>query len=1307
MHTITSAQHCILSTSQSIKARLFFVLVTLMVTICFGSDLSAQVFINEIHYDNASTDTGEAVEVAGPAGTDLTGWTIALYNGSATQLNVYATINLAGTIPDQSGGFGTASFTQSGIQNGSPDGLALVDSGAAVIQFLSYEGTFTAASGPASGMTSADIGVAESSSTAVGESLQLTGSGASYGDFTWQSAMANTFGAPNTGQAFTGTPAAPELLVSEFEVTPTAGEFIEIHNPGSSAVDLSNVYLTDATFAGGSVYYYNIVTGANAGGGGFGDFHARFPDGASIPAGGYQTVALNGSDNFVATYGVDPSYELYEDGAADAISDMREALPGSINGQGGLTNGGEVVVLYTWDGANDLVQDLDYALWGDKDEGIDKTGVAIDGPDADADASIYLADTAIASQDVIASGAHASGSTFSRDDPAEGTEAQVDGNGVNGDDETSENLSITWRVALPSPNAETPPPVVELSDIIITEIMQNPSAVSDSNGEWFEVYNSTDTDIDINDWTIADNDNDSHVISNGGPLMVPAGGYVVLGNNTDDTTNGGANVAYSYGSSFFLSNSSDELVLLNGTLTEIDRVEWDNGTTFPDPTGASMSLSGLALDNNVGTNWCESVSRFGLGDRGTPGSENTCVAVIPPFGECGDEATPIHYVQGSGPSSPWNGTAGVIIEGVVVGDFQAPDQLLGFFIQEDDVDVDGDPSTSEGIFVFDDEFGPDVSVGDVVRVQGNVIEFFDLTELTSVINMSDCGVSGVASAAAINLPRASVDDWEATEGMLVTFPQTLFVTNNFTLARFGEVGLSVDAPLDIPTNVVAPGTPALALQDLNDVSRIQLDDGSTIQNRLPLPPYLNADGTRRVGDSITDLTGVLSYGFGSYEVQPTATVDFVTETERPLDPPIVGGLIRVAGFNVLNYFTTLDGDGPICGPSADMGCRGADSTDEFTRQKTKLLAALSALDADVVGLIELENAAGNIPIADLVDGLNAVLGAGTYAFVDTAAIGNDAIRQGIIYQPATVTMQGAFAILDSSVDPAFIDTQNRPALAQTFSENNTGEKFTVAVNHLKSKGSSCDDLGDPDTGDGQGNCNLVRTAAATALVNWLSGDPTASGDSDAIIMGDLNAYAMEDPIMAIIGGGYADLINAFAGTGYADGAYSFSFGGQAGYLDHALASPSLVPEVSGTAIWHINADEPVSLDYNTENNPPALYNPDQFRSSDHDAVVVGLFIDADEDGVWDQIDTCPNTVIPESVPTESLGTNRFALVDDDGVFDTTLPKGKGPKASFDIYDTAGCSCEQIIEAQELGNGHLKFGCSLGEMEEWVELVTMP
>ncbi|MGH7601493.1 MAG: lamin tail domain-containing protein, partial [bacterium] len=161
--------------------------------------------------------------------------------------------------------------------------------------------------------------------------------------------------------------AQDHLLITEFVVTPTAGEFIEIYNPINQAIDLSNYYLTDATFAGNPpAYYYNTVRG-NGGGGGFADFNARFPAGASIAPGAYQTIALNGSTNFMTTYAVAPTYELYEDAAAaDNIPDMREATTGSINRQGGLTNANEVIVLYFWDGASDLVKDVDYVVWGAK-----------------------------------------------------------------------------------------------------------------------------------------------------------------------------------------------------------------------------------------------------------------------------------------------------------------------------------------------------------------------------------------------------------------------------------------------------------------------------------------------------------------------------------------------------------------------------------------------------------------------------------------------------------------------------------------------------------------------------------------------------------------------------------------------------------------------------------------------------------------------------------------------------------------------------------------------------------------------------
>jgi predicted extracellular nuclease len=204
--------------------------------------------------------------------------------------------------------------------------------------------------------------------------------------------------------------------------------------------------------------------------------------------------------------------------------------------------------------------------------------------------------------------------------------------------------------------------------------------------------------------------------------------------------------------------------------------------------------------------------------------------------------------------------------------------------------------------------------------------------------------------------------------------------------------------------------------------------------------------------------------------------------------------------------------------------------------------------------------------------------------------------------------------LDSTVDPRFIDTKSRPALAQTFEEIATGERFTVVVNHLKSKGSDCIDVGDPDTGDGSGNCNQTRKAAAEALVDWLATDPTGSGDNDFLIMGDLNSYDKEDPIDAIKAGSddtagtgddYTDLVFQFQG----EDVYSYVFDGQLGYLDHALASSSMVSQVTGVADWHINADEADLIDYDTsfkQAAQDAIYAPDAYRSSDHDPVIVGL-----------------------------------------------------------------------------------------------------
>ena len=182
-------------------------------------------------------------------------------------------------------------------------------------------------------------------------------------------------------------------------------------------------------------------------------------------------------------------------------------------------------------------------------------------------------------------------------------------------------------------------------------------------------------------------------------------------------------------------------------------------------------------------------------------------------------------------------------------------------------------------------------------------------------------------------------------------------------------------------------------------------------------------------------------------------------------------------------------------------------------------------------------------------------------------------------------------------------------LTQTFVENATGAVFTVGVNHLKSKGSNCNDVGDPDTGDGQGNCNLTRTNAAQAIVDFLATDPTGSGDSDFLIIGDLNAYAQEDPVTTIEAGGYTDLIEAFVGTGFGDGAYSFNFFSQSGYLDHGLSSATMTPQVTRRRLLARQRRRALRAWTTTTSTSRGCYNPDEFRSSDHDPVVIGLELD--------------------------------------------------------------------------------------------------
>ncbi|SDF43222.1 hypothetical protein SAMN05660485_03340 [Blastococcus fimeti] len=555
------------------------------------------------------------------------------------------------------------------------------------------------------------------------------------------------------------------------------------------------------------------------------------------------------------------------------------------------------------------------------------------------------------------------------------------------------------------------------------------------------------------------------------------------------------------------------------------------------------------------------------------------------------ETEPTHrigQVQGAGDTTPLAGQA-VTIAGVVVGDVEG---FNGFYLQ--DVEGDGNAATSDGIFVYSPAA---VDLGDSVAVTGTPGEFGGQTQINGGSTVTVCAdgtEADLPEPAPLDLPADDATR-EPLEGMLVAPVDTLTVSEVYDLTSFGELTLSEGGILVQPTELARPGAEAEAIAGSNAARRIVLDDGVTARVSPATAPYLTPETPVRVGDQLAFASPlVLGYGFDNWRLQPadgTAGGTFAPQNTRPAAPESVGGDIQVGAFNVLNYFLTFGGEG-----------RGATNAAELEEQAAKIVTAINTMDADVLALMEIEDtdSTGLTPgnadtaVADLVRRLNTAAGAEKWAFTafpdELLAVDRDVIRNAIIYQPTAVTPVGDSAGL---VDEVNFDNAREP-IAQTFEAD--GDTFTAIANHFKSKGSG--DGANADQGDGQGASNLDRQGQAEALAGFVEDLQASTGDDDVMVLGDLNAYSQEDPIVILREAGLTDL-----GTQFDAGRYSYVFDDMSGSLDHAMATDSLTAKVTDAAHWNINSVESFAYQYTGADR---LYAPNQFRSSDHDPILVGL-----------------------------------------------------------------------------------------------------
>jgi len=1392
-------------------------------TTLHGSPAVAQLVINEIDYDQPSTDTAEFIEIKNVdvVGVDLGAYSLQLVNGSND--SVYLTVDLPDfTLP--SGDYFVVcanaatvfdcdldiSPDSNLIQNGAPDAVALF-SGLTLIDTVSYEGDtgagFTEGSG--SGLSD-DPGL-----SSFGISRFPDGVDTDMNNIDLSGRCATPGGANSASVTDCPAPGPPTLVINEIDYdqpsTDTA-EFIELKNSGSEIVTLAGSALRFVNGSGGGAAIYDSID---------------LPD-VSLAPGDYFVVCANAATVANCDLDADPDTNFIQNGAPDAlaviftptdsildtVSYEGDTLAPYTEGSGaGLSDSsnpdegvsrcpdgidtdqndvdltlaeispGEMNICPPVAGSGDLViNEIDYDQPGtDFAEFIEIKNVdvvevnlglfsvqLINGNGATVYQSISLPTQNLAPGDyfvicgdsarvfncdldvspdsnLVQNGAPDAVTLFEgptlvdvvsyEGDTAppftEGSGAGLEDpsfGGIGGENENksiaripdgvdtdANNVDLSTRCITPgsenslqSSDCELPGPPL----LMINEIDYDQPG-SDA-GEFVEIFNAGTAAIDLSgiELLLVNGSGGGATVYN--TIALPSialetEDYFVICANASTVVE--CDLDASPDTNFLQNGAPDAVALVDGGLI-VDVVSYEGNTASPFTEGSGFGLE----DSGATGEDFKGISRFPNGvdtDNNAVDLVNSCItpgrANSNLQAGCTESAplVEIFEIQGSGLASPFGGQSVKTANNAVTA--VGPD---GFFVQTPTDRSDGDAATSDGIFVFMGGPVPGVQVGDRVDVTGQVSEFFEFTEMSGDLVVEVAGSGPVPTPIAFDastpspdpsLPSCATgiadiaDQLECFEGMLVEIVSGSVTGSNlrFSTDPIAEVRITAAARAFREPGIEFPGLAGLPVWDGNP-EVFELDP-----DKLGLPNQIIPAG------STFDAVGVVGFEFGDYEIWPRE----LTVTAAPLPVAVRARNDFELTVGILNLFRLFDDIDDPADTRFDGETRDDEvvSSAEYTRRLEKASQYIvEVLDTpDILAVQEVEKLAVLQDLAAAIAGLDPSVVYSSYLIegndVGTIDIGF-LTRETVVVD--SVNQLGAMELLSFDGSPL----HDRPPLLLGARFTQDGANFPVAVLgvHNRSLG------GIDDSSDGE-RVRQKRLEQAESIADKIQSLQSSDPSLYMVVLGDFNAYEFSDgfvdavghirgdfdandelvcdtnPCTDLVDPNLANQVLTLAPTSR----YSFNFDGSAQVLDHALTTQALTTLVRGFEYGRGNADAAVD---SINDSASAL------RSSDHDGGVLYLFADEDQDSVPDALDVCAETRIPESVPLIRLGKNHYALMDGDGIFDTNVPPGGGVGADFTIEDTAGCSCEQIIDALHLGQGLENFGCSPGVMRTWVDLV---